>query len=82
MNQEPSIIHCFLFVAAMTIIRVVPIAHSDVGIREITIGFLSESIGTGLKAGVLITSIDRVLEILLTGLCAGIFRKSLITPKD
>jgi hypothetical protein len=82
LNQALSIIHCFLFVAAMTIIRVIPIAHSDVGIREITIGFLSESIGTGLKAGVLITSIDRVLELLLTGLCAGIFQKSLITPKD
>ncbi len=66
----------------MTIIRVIPIAHSDVGIREITIGFLSEKIGTGLKAGVLITSIDRVLELLLTGLCASVFRKALVTPKN
>jgi len=82
LNQEISIIHCFLFVAAMTIIRVIPIAHSDIGIREVTIGFLSESIGTGLKTGVLITSIDRVLEILLTGLCAIIFRKSLVSPKN
>jgi len=82
LNQEISITHCFLFVATMAIIRVIPIAHSDVGIREITIGFLSERIGTGLKAGVLITSTDRVLELLLTGLCASVFRKSLVTPKN
>jgi hypothetical protein len=31
---------------------------------------------------VLITSIDRLFELFLTGLSVGIFRKSLITPKN
>ena len=65
----------------MSITRIIPIAHSDIGIREIVVGFLSEAIGSGLKAGVLITSIDRIFELLLTGLSVGIFRKSLVTSK-
>ena len=82
LHQEIPLAHCFLFAAAIPIIRIIPIAHSDIGIREIVVGFLSEAIGSGLKAGVLITSIDRIFELLLTGLSVGIFRKSLITPKN
>ncbi len=82
LQQEIPLIHCFLFVAAITIVRIIPIAHSDIGVREIMVGFLSETIGSGLKAGVLITSIDRIFELLLTGLCVSVFRKSLITPKN
>ena len=82
LHQEIPLIHCFLFVAAITVVRIIPIAHSDIGVREITVGLLSETIGSGLKAGVLITSIDRIFELLLTGLCVSVFRKSLITPKN
>jgi hypothetical protein len=82
LGQEISLTHCFLFSAGITIVRVIPIAHSDIGVREILVGFLSETVGSGLKAGVLITSIDRVFELLLTGLSVGIFRKSLVTPKN
>lgn len=82
LNQEIPIIHCFLFIAVITIVRIIPIAHSDIGVREIMVGFLSKTIGSGLKAGVLITSIDRIFELLLTGLCVSVFRKSLITPKN
>ena len=82
LGQEISLTHCFLFSAGITIVRVIPIAHSDIGVREILVGFLSETVGSGLKAGVLITSIDRVFELLLTGLSIGIFRKSLVTPKN
>ena len=82
LQQEIPLIHCFLFVAVITIVRIIPIAHSDIGVREIMVGFLSETIGSGLKAGVLITSIDRIFELLLTGLCVSVFRKSLITPKN
>jgi len=82
LHQEIPLIHCFLFVAAITVVRIIPIAHSDIGVREITVGLLSETIGSGLKAGVLITSIDRIFELLLTGLCVSVFRKSLVTPKN
>ena len=82
LNQEIPIIHCFLFIAVITIVRIIPIAHSDIGVREVMVGFLSKTIGSGLKAGVLITSIDRIFELLLTGLCVSVFRKSLITPKN
>jgi len=82
LHQEISLNHCFLFVAVMSIIRIIPIAHSDIGVREITVGFISETIGSGMKAGVLITSIDRIFELLLTGLSVGIFHKSLVTPKN
>ncbi len=82
LHQEIPLTHCFLFVAAINIVRIIPIAHSDIGIRELTVGFLSETIGSGLKAGVLITSIDRIFELLLTGLSVGVFRKSLVTPKN
>ena len=82
LHQEIPLAHCFLFAAAIPIIRIIPIALSDIGIREIVVGFLSEAIGSGLQAGVLITSIDRIFELLLTGLSVGIFRKSLVTPKN
>ena len=82
LHHEIPLAHCFLFAAAIPIIRIIPIAHSDIGIREIVVGFLSEAIGSGFKAGVLITSIDRIFELLLTGLSVGIFRKSLITPTN
>jgi len=82
LHQEIPLTHCFVFVAAIHIVRIIPIAHSDIGIREVTVGFLSEAIGSGVKTGVLITSIDRIFEFLLTGLSVGIFRKSLVTPKS
>ena len=82
LHQEIPLAHCFLFAAAIPIIRIIPIAYSDIGVREIMVGFLSEAIGSGLKAGVLITSIDRIFELILTGLSVGIFRKSLITPTN
>jgi len=78
LQQEISLVHCLLFVATMTVIRIIPIAHTDIGVREITVGFVSKTIGSGLKAGILITSLDRIFELLLAGLCVCIFRKSLL----
>jgi hypothetical protein len=82
LHQEIPLSHCFLFVAVISIVRIIPIAHSDIGIREITVGFISETIGSGVKAGILITSIDRIFEFLLTALSVGVFRKSLVTPNN
>ena len=82
LHQEIPLSHCFLFAATMIFIRIIPITHSDIGVREITVGFLSEILGSGLKAGVLITTTDRIFELLWTGLCVSVFRNFLITPKD
>jgi hypothetical protein len=81
LQQEISLVHCLLFVATMTVIRIIPIAHTDIGVREITVGFVSKTIGSGLKAGILITSLDRIFELILTGLCVCIFRKSLLNQR-
>ena len=81
LNLEIPLSHCFLFATAMIFVRVLPITHSDIGIREITIGFLSDIMGNGLKAGILATAVDRIFELLWTTLCTGIFRSALVTPK-
>ena len=82
LHQEIPLSHCFLFAATMIFIRIIPITYSDIGVREMTIGAFSEILGGGLKAGVLITTTDRIFEILLAGICVGVFRNYLITPKD
>ena len=48
LHQEIPLAHCFLFAESIPIIRIIPIAHSDIGVREIMVGFLSEAIGSGL----------------------------------
>ena len=82
LHQEIPLSHCFLFAATMIFIRIIPITYSDIGVREIAIGFFSEILGSGLKAGVLITTTDRIFELLWTSLCVSVFRNSLIAPKD
>ena len=46
LHQEIPLSHCFLFAATMIFIRIIPITHSDIGVREITVGFLSEKNGS------------------------------------
>jgi len=82
LNLEIPASHCFLFAAVMIFIRVLPITHSDIGVREIAIGFLSDMLGSGLKAGMLATVVDRIFELLWTTLCTGIFKNALITSKN
>jgi len=55
---------CFLFTTIIIFSRIVPITVNDIGLRELSVGFLSSILGSGLKAGVLITSIDRVFELI------------------
>ena len=54
---------CFLFTSIIIFSRIIPITVNDMGLRELAVGFLSSILGSGLKAGVLITSIDRVFEL-------------------
>jgi hypothetical protein len=55
---------CFLFTAIIVFSRIIPITVNDMGLRELAVGFLSSILGSGLKAGVLITSVDRVFELI------------------
>ena len=70
-SASSSIVHldiplssCFLFTAIIIFSRIIPITVNDIGLRELAVGFLSSILGSGLKAGVLITSIDRVFELI------------------
>jgi hypothetical protein len=80
--METPLSHCFLFAAIVIFTRIIPITHNDVGVRELAVGFLSGTLGSGLKAGVLITVVDRILELLWTALCTGVFKNSLVASKD
>jgi hypothetical protein len=83
-----SIIHldiplssCFLFTAIIMFTRIIPITVNDMGSRELAVGFLSSILGSGLKAGVLITSIDRVFD-LIWGALFTVSSQSALTSKN
>ena len=61
---------CFLFTAIIIFSRIIPLTVNDIGLRELAVGFLSSILGSGLKAGVLITSIDRVFDLIWGALLA------------
>jgi len=71
---------CFLFTAIIMFTRIIPITVNDIGLRELTVGFLSSILGSGLKAGVLITSIDRVFD-LIWGALFTVSSQSALTDK-
>ena len=84
-SVSSSIIHleiplssCFLFTAIIIFSRIIPLTVNDMGLRELAVGFLSSILGSGLKAGVLITSIDRVFD-LIWGALFTIFSQSALT---
>ena len=81
LHIETLLSHCFLFATVIIFARVIPIAHNDIGVRELAVGFLAGFLGSRLKVGVIATVVDRVFELLLTTLCTGVFRNSLMTPK-
>ena len=58
-----EILNCYIFTTASAFIRLIPMLQSDIGSRELAVGFLSESLGTGFKQGVLATAADRVFEM-------------------
>ena len=70
-SVSSSIIHleiplssCILFTVIIIFSRIIPLTVNDMGLRELAVGFLSSILGSGLKAGVLITSIDRVFDLI------------------
>ena len=82
LHIEIPLSHCFLFAIAIIFSRIIPVTHNDIGVRELAVGFLSGILGSGLKTGVLATVVDRIFELLWTILCTGVFRNSLVAPKD
>ena len=64
LNFEIPLSSCFLFTAIIIFSRIIPLTVNDMGLRELAVGFLSSILGSGLKAGVLITSIDRVFDLI------------------
>ena len=82
LHQEIPLSHCFLFATTVMFTRIMPIAHSDIGVRELTIGFLSGILGSGLKVGIMATAIDRLFELLWTTFCTVALKSALVTPKD
>jgi len=82
LHLEIPLSHCYLFATVMIFIRAFPLTHSDIGLRELTVGFLSGILGGGLKIGVLTVAVDRIFELFWPALCATIFRNSLMRAKD
>ena len=71
---------CFLFTAMIIFSRIIPLTVNDMGLRELAVGFLSSILGSGLKAGILITSIDRVFDLIWVALF-DISSQSALTDK-
>jgi hypothetical protein len=77
-----QLLHCYLFTIVSAFIRLIPVLQSDIGSREVAVGFLSEVIGLGFKQGVLATAIDRVFEMAWALIGATIFKNLLFDPKQ
>ena len=79
-NLDIPLSSCFLFTAIIIFSRIIPLTVNDIGLRELAVGFLSSILGSGLKAGVLITSIDRLFD-LIWGALFTISSQSALTDK-
>jgi hypothetical protein len=69
--------HCLLFNTAMTFLSAVPLPQSDIGAREIVVGLMSEALGSGFHAGLMVTAVDRIFILLWGFFCAIGCRMSL-----
>lgn len=75
--------HCYLFTTVMSFVRLVPMIQSDIGSRELAVGFLSEAVGSGFKQGMLATVVDRIIELFWAVLIAACFKNLLFpSPKE
>ena len=48
--------------------------QSDIGSREFAVGFLSQSLGSGFKQGVLATVVDRIFEMFWALIGIAVFK--------
>ena len=77
LNLNVPLPYCFLFTTMVIFVSSVPMIQSDVGARELAVGFLSELVGVGFNEGLLATLIDRVMVLFCTAILAGIFKNML-----
>lgn len=77
MGQTVLLPYCFLFTTTVIFVSSAPMIQSDVGARELAVGFLSELAGIGFDQGLLAALIDRVMVLFCTALLAGIFKNIL-----
>ena len=75
-----EILDCYIFTTASAFVRLIPMLQSDIGSRELAVGFLSESLGSGFEQGVLATATDRVFEMAWGLIGLTVFRNLLINP--
>ena len=73
-----KILDCYIFTTASAFVRLIPMLQSDIGSRELAVGFLSESLGIGFKQGVLATAADRVFEMAWGLIGLAVFRNPFI----
>ena len=74
-----DILYCYIFTTISAFIRLVPMLQSDIGSRELVVGFLSESFGSGFKQGVLATAVDRVFEMIWAFIGMAFFKNLLVS---
>jgi uncharacterized membrane protein YbhN (UPF0104 family) len=72
--------HCLLFTVAITFVRALPMLQSDLGIREMVIGLLSDLLGAGWKEGFLLTVVDRIFVLLFCFLASTLFATRIFRP--
>ncbi len=82
LNLDVSLAHCFLFTTMVIFVSSVPMIQSDVGARELAVGFLAEIAGLSFSQGLLVTMVDRVMVLFCTSLMAGIFKNILLSPRS
>tara|TARA_B100001123_G_C15208877_1_gene986423 strand:- start:247 stop:1188 length:942 start_codon:yes stop_codon:yes gene_type:complete len=74
-----DILNCYIFTTVSAFVRLIPMLQSDIGSRELAVGFLSQSFGSGFKQGVLATAVDRVFEMVWALLGMAIFKNLLFS---
>lgn len=79
LGQTVPLPYCFLFTTVVYFVSAVPMFQSDVGVRELAVGFLAELTGLGFNQGLLATIVDRVVVLFCTALMAGIFKNVLLS---
>ncbi len=75
LHMEMPWSHCLIFTVALAFVRNLPMLQSDVGSRELVIGFLASYLGDGLKEGFLITAVDRIIVVFWCFVFAGFSHK-------
>ena len=79
-----ELFYCYIFTSVSAFIRLIPMLQSDIGSRELTVGFLSKSFGSGFRQGILATVIDRIFEMIWALIGIAIFKNLLFRaiPKN